>query len=726
MRFAVFAATLAVLASSPLQATDRSGETDWRRGDGRQHGHHFGHFKGRAQPEPHQPDACCTAAGKDHPYVYGNLGNQNYSRLRDITPHNVKRLGGAWLLRLDGGVVTGDQQSTPVVVDGVMYVQSASQKVFAIDAKTGQVKWQYAAGGSNFNLRGVAVADGKVFSSLQGRRVVALDKETGALLWQTTLGCAPAGPTCEFPGGSTPTAVVYHEGLIYVGTGGGDGSYRGRGYALNANDGSIAWVFWGPAAPGTIGGDTWEGESWRNGGAAPWIHPAVDPDLDLVYWTFGNPFPVTNGANRGGDNLFSASIVAIEAKTGKHRWHFQTSRHDLWDYDNTMAPVLMDIRVHGKKRKAVVVAGKTGYLYILDRVTGEPIVGIDDKPVPQDARQKTAATQPIPRGDHYVPICPDPDSRRLSARPVPHYEYGCVFTPHWDRPVIAAPGTGGGADWSALSFNPDTGLLYFGAGLVNSAFTNGLPGSAARFTRPLGEYRSGKILAMDPRTNRIAWQKHTVWSLAHGNGVLTTRGGVMFIGQPDGYLVAMDVDNGRELWRFQTGAGVHTSPVTYEVDGTQYVAVLAGGNGLPYDSPNGDFLWAFKLGGTVPAVEAPEPPPIRQPINAAAVTGAVASFTVTLGRTWVTSTNTPSATENSVSANAVAPQHLSIPVGSTVTFVNPAGNVQSHCASSFFGAEFDSGVLTPGQQFVHTFAKPGEYFYNNCVFPQITGKIVVQ
>jgi len=663
---------------------------------------------GASRPPTRPASGCCAAAGRDFPMVNANYGNTMYSELRGITDHNIHRLGGAWLLHVDGGAVSGNQQSTPVVVDGTMYVQSASQTITAVDASNGQPRWTYAGGGIVGLLRGVAVAQGKVFASLSGRRVVALDQATGKPLWLVTLDDA------EFPGGTTPTAVVYYDGLLYVGTGGGDApGYRGRAYALHASDGSIAWTFWGPAAPGTPGGDTWENDAWRTGGAAPWMHPAVDPELGIVYWTFGNPFPVMDGSTRGGDNLFANSIVAMDAHTGAYRWHFQTVKHDLWDYDNTMAPVLMDLRVRGKQRKAVAVAGKTGYLYILDRITGQPLHGVEQRPVPQEPRQKTSATQPIPAGEPFVPLCPDPVVEP-ALRPVPQYVVGCLFTPFWDKTTIVTPGSAGGAVWSAVSFNPYTGLMYFGAGLINSAWTN-----TGKY-RPIGEYRGGRIVAMDPATNRIAWQKRTEWSLSAGNGMLTTAGDIMFIGQPDGYLVGYDLHSGRELWRFQTGAGVHTAPITYAIHGEQYVAVFAGGNSVPYNSPAGDALWAFKLGGTLAQATTPTPPPVRQPVTAPAVAGSTVGNTILLGKTSATSA------ESTISQNAMYPQNLTIPAGTTVTFTNPVSNVHEHCASSFFEHEFDSGALKPGETFSHTFAVAGEYFYNDCVWPHITGKIVVE
>jgi plastocyanin len=312
-----------------------------------------------------------------------------------------------------------------------------------------------------------------------------------------------------------------------------------------------------------------------------------------------------------------------------------------------------------------------------------------------------------------VPLCPDPRVEP-SLRPVPNYVVGCLFTPFWDKTTLVTPGSAGAATWAAISFNPQTGLVYFGAALINGAWTN-----TGKY-RPIGEYRNGgRIVAMDPVTNRLVWQKHTDWSLST-NGMLTTAGDVMFIGQPDGYLVGYDINNGRELWRFQTGAGVHTAPITYTIDGEQYVAVFAGGNSVPYASATGDNLWAFKLGGKVPPAATPAAPTTRQPITAAAVNGSTVSNTVLLGLTTATSA------ESTTNQNAMFPQNLVVPVGTIVTFVNPATNASNHCADSFFDHEFDSGVLKPGQKFSHAFNTAGEFFYNDCVWPHITGKVVVQ
>lgn len=672
--------------------------------------------------EPVVADSCCTATSQDFPKVGGNFGNQNYSSLAQINPANISQLGAAWQTRLEPDSPPTFQQSTAVAVGGVLFVETTQGNVYAVRGDTGEIKWSFKPGYGASLRRGVAVGDGKVFTNAAGRRVIALDQDTGDIVWETVLDEPTVSPQMK-------VAVTYFDGLIYVGTNDGP---RGVGLALDARTGAIVWKFYGTPGAGEFGNDTWEGDSWQNGGAAPWMHPAIDPELGLVYWTFGNPRTArpasggrsdgaVNGAERGGANLFANSIVALDARTGKRRWHFQSVHHDIWDLDSVMAPVLVDLEVNGADRKAVIYGSKTGLTYILDRIDGSPLIGIEERPVQQEPAQKTWPTQPYPVGDPIVPLCANREADDATRAP-PHYEVGCLFTPHLDFPVVKSPGVGGGAVWSAQSVSKKTGLLYIGAGIVNSAHS--VPTAGVGF-RPPGERRSGRIVAKDPTTNRIAWQRDLIWSVAHGNGILTTGGDVMFIGLPDGNLLGLDVGDGKELWRFQTGAGVHTSPIAYEIDGTQYIAVFAGGNGLPYRSPRGDYLWAFRLGGKLQQAEAPEPPPIRQPVVGGEVAGSEAHFTVTLGRTWNSADKAPDIQESDSQA-AMAPSNMTIPVGATVTFHNPDDNTEPHCATQFFEGLFDIGPLAPGESAEYTFTTKGEYFFNDCTNPQSTGKIVVQ
>jgi glucose dehydrogenase len=269
-------------------------------------------------------------------------------------------------------------------------------------------------------------------------------------------------------------------------------------------------------------------------------------------------------------------------------------------------------------RKILVHAGKTGFMYVLDRTDGTPLGGIEERPVPQEARMKTAKTQPYPIGDSFVPTCPEPGSVTDGSKTT------CVFGAYWDEPVVMSPGTLGGLSWAPMAYSPQTNLIYVGGTIINSAFslrrqvwddaTGRLKNldTGRGFFRPTGTPRSGTITAMNPTTNKIVWQKRTKFPQGTGSGFLSTASGLLFHGESDGNLVAYDIRNGNALWSFQTGAGADAPVATYEVNGEQYVAILAGGNSFLL-SQRGDNLWAFKLGGTLPPAPAPPEPPTTQP-----------------------------------------------------------------------------------------------------------------
>jgi PQQ-dependent dehydrogenase (methanol/ethanol family) len=659
-----------------------------------------------------------TPGDADFPKVGGNLGNQNYTGLSAINSGNIRSLGGAWFNRLEGAVADANSQSTAVAVDGVLYIESAQGNVFAVDGATGATKWKYEQTGGTLTRRGVAVAEGKVFTLGRTDRVIALDKDTGKVVWDRQH---------DGFGNIQKVAVVYHAGRLLVGT--NDGA-RGAALAFDASNGDLLWHFWGAPGPGARGNDTWEGDSWQTGGATPWIHPAVDPELGLVYWTFGNARGSNgplDGSRRGGANLFANSIVALDLETGAYRWHFQSVHHDIWDMDNVMAPVLADAEIGGRLRRLVIYGSKTGMYYILDRTDGSAPLGIDEVPVPQEPRQKTWPTQPFPRQGAWMEtdFVDQPLGTSVPghpARAVPNYTVGPLYTPHWDTPVLRLPGTGGGADWSHQSFSPRTGLVYTGYGYVASASVNQGVGVGYR---PPGEYMTGGIVAVDPRTNEVRWRTLMPWSLAHGNGILTTATDLLFIGQPDGNLLALDARDGRELWRFQTGAAISASPIMYEAGGEQFVCVFAGGTSLPYGGsiPRGDLLWAFKIGGMVPEMTAPPPPDVRRAVSGGPVEGRLVGNTVVLGRTFDARTGQVGSQE-STAGSAMAPTHLRVPVGTTVTFRNPADNVHAHGATQFFEGLFNVTV-PPGQSFEYTFEARGEYFFNDTFDPRPTGKIEV-
>jgi PQQ-dependent dehydrogenase (methanol/ethanol family) len=648
-------------------------------------------------------------------------GPRSYSPLARLTTANVHELRGGWLLHLENGSTTRSQEATPVAVGGRLYVQTAQGDVFAVDGGTGKVIWEYKSGFPG-RERGVAVGGGQVFAALGAEHVVALNQQTGALTWQVQVGTP--GQDTQANGSATPWAV-YENGLVLVGTeNGGASGMRGHLYALHATNGSVAWTFAGTAGPGQPGHSTWKGNSWQLGGGDVWMAPAVDSRLGLIYLAVANPEPRVLGAQRAGADLYTNSLVALNDRTGKLVWYFQSVHHDLWDYDNTMTPVIGSVRYPSGVKTVVIYGSKSAWLYYLDAKTGKPDLPVHQAKVPQLASQATAKTQPIPAGQSLVPTCPQHTG---PTRAIPDYRSGCEFTPYLSTPVIVTPGGGGGADWAQMSLDPKTGLLYVPAAELDFAYSNGLPYGQPTFWKPEGEFRGGVLDAVNPRTNKIVWQKTSAVGLSNGDGVLTTSSGLLFVGSPDGTLTARAASSGKQLWSWQTGAGIATTPVTYLVNGVQYVAIMAGGNGA-FNSSFGDGLWAFRIGGKLGQASPPAALPGREPVTGATVAGSAVSDTVTLGQTWDASTGQPSGTQDLASETAMAPEIMTVPAGTTVTFENPAGNTKDHCAEAFFDpASFKIGPLAPGQSGSFRFVTAGTYFYNDCAgFPWNTGEIIVK
>jgi PQQ-dependent dehydrogenase (methanol/ethanol family) len=311
--------------------------------------------------------------GKNFPLAGGNLGNQRYSSLTQINRTNLSKLGGAWMIHVTDGEAAGTMSGVPVVIEGIMYIGTSRGEVLAVNGATGAIIWRFKSTFGNRNNRGVAVAEGKVFSGAAGSRPIALDQKTGALLWETKVMESSAGGR----GGGTPGASIYSDGRVFCGVSCGEGGVRGQFGAYDAKTGKELWKFYTVPGPGEFGNDTWEGDSWMHGGGPLWTHVAVDPELGLVYIPVGNASPDQNGSRRGGDNLFTSSILALDVKTGAYKWHFQEVHHDLWDYDNPLPPVLADITYQGQPRKILIHGGKTGMTYILDRTNGTPPIGIE-------------------------------------------------------------------------------------------------------------------------------------------------------------------------------------------------------------------------------------------------------------------------------------------------------------------------------------------------------------
>jgi len=543
----------------------------------------------------------------------GNIFNQRYSPLTGINRDNVKNLKALWRTGMGGGTAQGNSgQAQILTYDGVLFVNNGDNDVFAMDVETGKILWTYRANRDpkagnpiGKSSRGVALGDGMVFTGQIDGKLVALDQKTGAVVWSVQAEKWQDGF-------SITSAPLYYDGMVITGFNGGEMGTRGRLKAYDAKTGASRWTFYTVPAPGEPGSETWPKDSnaWQHGGAPVWQTPAVDPELGLIYFSTGNPGPDLHGSVRKGDNLYSVSMLAIDAKTGKYRWHFQQVKHDIWDYDSPNPVILFDAPYKGKMRKAIAEAGKTGWVYILDRVTGKPLLGIVDKPVPQEPRQATAATQPYPVGDSFVPQQIDitPEGARLEPGTNHVPNHGRIFTPFWTDEVTLKPSTNGGANWPPSSYDPETHLMYICATDRISTFRAQDPLDSPGQNKVYMGGRFGQanvpdagvFAAMDLTTNKIAWRQQ--WREICFSGSIVTKGGLLFVGRADGRLTALDKRNGDKLWEFQTDAGVNTAATTFEWKGKQYVVVHAGG-GVFANGKRGDGIWMFSLDGKMEPVK---------------------------------------------------------------------------------------------------------------------------
>jgi quinohemoprotein ethanol dehydrogenase len=537
----------------------------------------------------------------------GNVYNQRYSPLTEINRSNVAGLEGVWRTHLRGSGASPEYsgEAQPLVHDGIVYIITGADDVFALSVATGEILWQYEAKLDpnlttvccGWDNRGVALGDGKVFFGQLDGKLVALDQRTGKPAWTVQAERWQDGF-------SITSAPLYFDGLVITGFSGAEYGIRGRVRAFSAKNGEPKWTFYTIPGPGEPGHETWPADSdaWQHGGASVWQTPALDPGLGLLYFSTGNPGPDFNGAVRAGDNLYSASIVALDARTGKYRWHFQQVHHDIWDYDAPNPVVLFDAEIGGEMRKGLVEVSKTGWAYILDRETGEPLIGIDERPVPQEPRQATAGMQPYPRGDAIVPHHVDiaPEGFKL-------VNEGRIFTPFVGADgTIVNPSLYGGANWPPSSYDPERRYLFVCASTVLGNFVGGdrdfeVPERGKEYLGGVVGFaplpRTGIFAALDVTTNKLAWRYH--WQDQCYSGSVATAGGLVFVGRNDGRLTALDSDTGLKLWEFQTGAGMNSTASVFEHDGHQYVVAYSAGNTL-IGSPHGDSVWLFGLDGTLP------------------------------------------------------------------------------------------------------------------------------
>lgn len=551
-----------------------------------------------------------AAAANEWTTYGGNLYNQRYSALKQVTVANVSQLKAAWTFHTGLFNDKTSFESSPVVVGDTMYVTGPHSEVFALDATTGAKDWEYqpsyarriaklplCCGQVN---RGVAVGDGMVFVAQLNGQLVALDAQTGAVKWSVHVG--PSGADY-----SETAAPLFFDGRIFIGVSGAEYPIRGFMNAYDATSGKLLWRFYTIPAPGQTGHNTWPAsDAWKTGGGSVWDTPALDPHLGLIYFGVGNPNPDLDGHPRPGNNLFTDSIVALHLGDGSLAWYYQEVHHDTWDYDATSPPVLFDTDIDGRSVPGIGEAGKSGWLYLLNRETGKPIHPIPEVPVDVNAWQRSSPTQPEPVGTAFVP-------HHCSFRGFPqHATFGALAK---NTPTVMCPGNSGGSEWSPTSYNPMTGDQYVCAInepmiFVGNPATSPPPGEerwgSTLAPTVVGSY-TGSVVAISVAKGSVAWT-HDL-PLPCIGGTMTTAGGLVFVGRSDGEFLALDAATGKTLWSFQTGAGANAPAVTYEEHGVQYVAIAAGGS-KSQSTPKGDGLWVFSLHGTTGPAPAP---PVQVP-----------------------------------------------------------------------------------------------------------------
>jgi alcohol dehydrogenase (cytochrome c) len=501
----------------------------------------------------------------------GTFMSQRYSTLNQITPTNVKNLELQWVYQARS---LEKYEVTPLVVDGVMYAIQNPNDVVALDAVTGRVFWTFSHRPADTARpccgrlsRGVAILGDTLYMGTIDARLIAIDARNGKPLWNVQVGKPESGYAI------THAPLVIKDKVI-VGTAGGEYGIRGYIAAYDAKTGREAWRFYTIPGPGEPGNETWGGDSWKTGGASVWVTGSYDPETNLTFWGIGNPGPDWNGDSRAGDNLYSDSVVALDADTGKLKWYYQFSPHDEFDYDAVQVPVLVDMEWQGRPRKLMMWANRNGLFYVLDRTNGQFLMG---KPFVK-----------VTWMDGF-----DEKGRPKKLASAASSKTG----------TLIFPGNQGGTNWYNPSYSPRTGLFYipawddyssnfvkveqeyvegrtFGGGGPRPTGPNAVAGGF-NYSREGDTY--GAVRAIDPKTGEKKWDFKM--SDVTDAGILTTASDLLFSGGREGYFFALDARNGNLLWRAAVGGRVMSGPMTYSVNGRQYVAVC-GGNSL--------FVWALR------------------------------------------------------------------------------------------------------------------------------------
>jgi alcohol dehydrogenase (cytochrome c) len=506
-------------------------------------------------------DLLASPVGANWTSYNGDYTGRRYSSLNEINAANVSRLRLSWVFHPGNSQTL---EATSVVVHGIMYMTSAND-AFALDARTGRTLWHHqqplstgllddAAAHKN---RGVAVWRDFVYMETDDAHLLCLDAHSGNLLWDV-----PYADKVKHYGATSAPLIVKDE--VIVGTSGGDSGVRGFLAAYDTVTGKFKWRLWTIPEPGEFGSSSWPGDSYLHGGGTTWMPGTYDPGLDTLYWTTSNAAPDFVGDSRPGDDLYTACVLAIDPNTGKLKWYFQFTPHDLFDYDANETPVLVDLEENGATRHLLVQADRNGFLYVLDRANGK---FLNAAPFVEKLNWATgidASGRPI-----------------LSGRiPTAAGTYIC-------------PSIEGATNWFSPSYNPDTKLFYVMA-LENCNMFFADPKPFARGTtyydtgtkRPPDEHAQKILVALSLPDGKVAWRYPQIGQGNSWGGTLTTAGGLVIFADDAGSIEAVEARTGHALWHFNTGQTIHASPMSYEVDGVQYVAISAGSDVFSFSLPH--------------------------------------------------------------------------------------------------------------------------------------------
>lgn len=523
--------------------------------------------------------------------MYGrNYLNQRFSPLDKITKENVASLKPTFAFST-GGKLAG-LESTPLIRDGVLYFSADYARVFAIDARTGVRKWTYepkyedglegilCCGSVN---RGIGMWGDKVYVGTLDARLVALNMKDGTVAWEQKID--------EWKNGYSSTgAPLVVKDKVIVGIAGAEYGVRGYLRAYDAATGKEVWTRHTIPGPDEPGHDTWPGETWKTGGGSTWVTGSYDPETNLLLWGTGNPGP-WNSDLRKGDNKWTCSLLALDADSGEIKWAYQYTPNDAWDYDGNNAPVLLDLTLDGKPRKLAVQSNRNGFLYVLDRVTGEFIYAT-----------------PTIEGINWTKGL-DPKTGKPEVNEATRVKSGGEKI----EPIV--PGLEGGTNWFPIASNPEKGIVYLNTNdwpmsmkawkPEDVVYKPGTVYMGVDYQMYRHKEKTGFLKAFDVANKKWLWQLPS--TLPMFAGVLATKSGLLFTGDQLGHAMAVDADSGKLLWKFQTGSAINSSPITYELDGKQYVAFLSGLGGDPgfyFSAPKGGMLWVFSVDGAVQDTEA--------------------------------------------------------------------------------------------------------------------------